>query len=184
MYQKHCQLGRRKNPPSYTKVLKTRWKPVTHNRQKVYYAAINEASQVPRNNYQLKRLQSFSLLKFQLTCHPWTTFNSSSQQLVRAKNAKRSKLQFPYPCLLASDETGEKKRTTILHIPAPFSPTGSPSSLGTCARQAAAEGNWPRSYHCHLPTKFGVNLIATPKLSAEVWQGNKRRRNKWRFVSK
>lgn len=62
--------------------------PTTHNRQKVYYSAINGAYQISRNNYQLKRLQSFSLLKFQLTCHPWNRFNSSSQQLIRAKTPK------------------------------------------------------------------------------------------------
>lgn len=83
-------------PLTHTKVLETpgkKKKPnsnyhTTHNRQKVYYSAINGAYQVPRNNYQLKRLQSFSLLKFQLTCHPWITFNSSSQQLMRAKMPK------------------------------------------------------------------------------------------------
>lgn len=122
-YQKHCQLGKGKNPPSSTEVLQTLCKSVRHARQKVYYAAINEASRAPRTNYQLKSPQPFSLLKFQLTCHPWTTFNSSSQQLVRAKTAERSKLQCSYPCLLASEEAREKKRGTILPAPAPFSPT-------------------------------------------------------------
>jgi len=77
-------------PLTYTKVLKTPQKknPKIHNRQKVYYSAINGAYQVSRNNYQLKRLQSFSLLKCQLPCHPWNTFNSSSQQLIRAKTPK------------------------------------------------------------------------------------------------
>lgn len=97
--------------------------PTIHNRQKVYYSAINGAYQISRNNYQLKRLQSFSLLKFQLTCHPWNRFNSSSQQLIRAKTPKGQSSISLIPASEQVVRPGRKKRKTILHIPTLFIPT-------------------------------------------------------------
>lgn len=119
IYRNH----QRKNPLSLTEKSLKRHKKIqtsTHNRQKVYYSAINGAYQASRNNYQLKRLQSFSLLKFQLTCHPWNTFNSSSQQLIRAKTPKGQSSISLIPASKQLVRPGRKKEKQF-HIFLPFS---------------------------------------------------------------